>query len=139
MHAGTGITHSEKNPGDDWLHLLQIWIIPETKNVTPSWEQRAFDMTSRAHDVLLCSPEGRDNSLKIHQNAAIRSIGIPETQTWTYTLGDKRHAWLHMVTGTITVDTKHTLSPGDSLGISNAETISITATEDARFIWFDLA
>ncbi len=139
MHAGTGLTHSEKNPGDNELHLLQIWLIPNKKGVTPSWQQQSFDMTSREHDLLLCSPSAHNNSLPLHQDAEIRSVGIGAQQTWTYTLGNTRHAWLHMIYGSITIDQQHVLHPGDSIGISQADSVSITATEDARFIWFDLA
>jgi len=139
MHAGTGLTHSEKNPGDEWLHLLQIWLIPDTKGVTPSWHQKSFDMTAISHDVLLCSPTETDGSLKLYQDAQIRSVGIAQNSQWDYALGDKRHAWLHLISGTITVDEVHTLSPGDSMGISHASAVRITAAENSRFIWFDLS
>jgi len=138
MHAGTGLTHSEQNPGDEWLHLLQIWLIPDTKGVTPSWQQKSFDMTAVTHDILLCSATEADDSLKIYQDAQIRSVGIPKNGNWIYAADEKRHAWLHMISGSITIDAVHSLSPGDSIGISHATETCITATENARFIWFDL-
>jgi redox-sensitive bicupin YhaK (pirin superfamily) len=139
MHAGTGLTHSEKNPGDDWLHLLQIWLIPSTKGVTPSWEQKQFDMTAPHHDVLLCSENATEGSLKLYQDATIRSVGLPQNTPWTYGLTPKRHAWLHMVSGEIRIDDTHTLRNGDSVGISHTDNVQIIATDHARFIWFDLA
>src|SRR5690606_33278750 len=75
MHAGTGLTHSERNTSADWLHLMQIWIIPGKKGVTPSWQQQAFAMDSVSHDLLLCSPDGRDGSLSVYQDVQIRSVG----------------------------------------------------------------
>lgn len=138
MHAGTGLTHSEKNPGDEWLHLLQIWLIPDTKGVTPSWQQRAFDMTAASHDVLLCSPSETDSSLKVYQDVQIRSVGIPKDGIWTYGLGEKRHVWLHMISGDITIDDTQSLTDGDSIGISNTSEIRVVAKATTRFIWFDL-
>ncbi len=139
MHAGTGLTHSEKNPGEDWLHLLQIWLIPKTKGVTPSWEQKQFDMTAPRHDVFLCSEHAENGSLKLYQDAAIRSVGLPENADWHYALSPSRHAWLHLVSGQIRINDTHTLIAGDSIGISYVDTVTIVAAESARFIWFDLA
>lgn len=40
--AGTGMLHSEFNPSDrEPVHFYQIWIIPERRGLTPSYEQRA--------------------------------------------------------------------------------------------------
>jgi redox-sensitive bicupin YhaK (pirin superfamily) len=43
MTAGTGVRHSEKNASaSESVHLLQIWILPETVGLEPSYEQKAF-------------------------------------------------------------------------------------------------
>jgi redox-sensitive bicupin YhaK (pirin superfamily) len=72
MSAGTGIRHSEKNAGDITVNLLQIWILPKENNIKPRYDQKLFN--SRGHFSnfqLLVSPDGRDNSLIIFQNAFI--------------------------------------------------------------------
>lgn len=139
MHAGTGLTHSEKNPANEWLHLLQIWVIPGTKGVTPSWQQRSFPMLDTPHDLLLCSPTEAENSLKIYQDTQIRSVALKANSTWRYALGNTRHAWLHMISGELTLDDTHTLKEGDSIGLSHTDEVRIDAQSDCRFVWFDLA
>ncbi|MDY6805140.1 MAG: pirin family protein, partial [Cyanobacteriota bacterium] len=43
MSAGMGIRHSEFNHSKtDPVGFLQIWLLPDTKDLSPSYEQRAF-------------------------------------------------------------------------------------------------
>ena len=70
MSAGTGIRHSEFNAHQDRdLHLYQIWIIPDQKNLTPRYEQKAFDVPQGRQLVL--SPDERDGSLKVFQDMTL--------------------------------------------------------------------
>src|SRR5689334_16000038 len=59
MSAGTGVYHSEKNLSADVLKLLQIWVIPEKRNVQPRYDQRAFDLNGAKNRLLnIVSPVG---------------------------------------------------------------------------------
>src|SRR5678810_1377024 len=52
MSAGTGVRHSEKNPSPtEPVHLLQIWILPHTVGLDPSYEQKAFSKDERANKL----------------------------------------------------------------------------------------
>lgn len=68
MSAGTGIKHSEFNhSATNPLHLLQIWIIPDQKNLEPSFEQKAIAFSPHTLQ-LIASPTGADNAVKVHQD-----------------------------------------------------------------------
>jgi redox-sensitive bicupin YhaK (pirin superfamily) len=68
--AGTGILHSEFNPSTtEPVHLLQIWILPEQKNLKPSYQQREFpEAEKRGRLRLIASHDGRDESVQVHQD-----------------------------------------------------------------------
>jgi len=58
MTAGTGIQHSEFNPSKtEGVHLFQMWILPEKKGLTPSYEQRKFQVKKYTESMALISVE----------------------------------------------------------------------------------
>src|SRR3954454_18528772 len=73
MTAGTGIRHSEFNPSPtEPVHLLQIWLTPDRRGLTPSYEQTAFpEAERRGRWRLVASNDGRDGSVTIHQDADV--------------------------------------------------------------------
>ena len=73
MSAGTGIRHSEFNHSKtESAHLLQIWILPDHSGHTPGYEQRQFPADEKKGKLrLIASPDGRDGSVTIHQDAKL--------------------------------------------------------------------
>jgi redox-sensitive bicupin YhaK (pirin superfamily) len=71
MSAGTGIVHSEENESQiKDVKLFQIWLFPNKKNVQPRYDQKSFDILNREQKwQLVVSPDGKDESLWIHQDA----------------------------------------------------------------------
>lgn len=71
MSAGTGIKHSEYNKNKDKpVKFLQIWVIPNKKNVTPRYDQITLDPTDRINKLQqVLSPNPEDAGVWIHQDA----------------------------------------------------------------------
>ncbi|MBE9195543.1 pirin family protein [Synechocystis sp. LEGE 06083] len=139
MSAGTGILHSEFNPSPDQsVHLLQIWITPNQLGVEPSYEQKFFSTEDKQGKLrLVASPDGRDGSVTIHQDAHIFASVLGEGETISYSLSN-RQAWLQIVRGHLTLNGK-TFKTGDGAGISGEQTITFTGQEGAtEFLLFDL-
>ena len=88
MSAGTGVTHSEFNPSpDEPVHFLQIWILPRERGLTPSYtEWHPKPEHADAAKVLVISPDGRDGSATIHQDADIYRIRLKPGEAVTHQL-----------------------------------------------------
>ncbi len=139
MTAGTGIRHSEFNPSaTESVHLLQIWILPEQKNLTPSYEQRAFsDEERRGQLRLIAARDGRNGAVTIHQDADVYASLLDSGQTVTHDLADGRTAWLQLIKGEITLNGAK-LTPGDGAAITDERSLKIAATEPSELLLFDL-
>lgn len=142
MSAGTGIRHSEYNPSDDTpLHLLQIWILPRETGTMPGYQQRdvlAGELDGRL--ALIVSPDGRDGSLTIRQDADIYATRLKTGQSVGFTPRKGRRYWLQLATGALRVNGRM-LSAGDGLAIEGEDHISITAADaadHAEALFFDL-
>ena len=141
MSAGTGVTHSETNPSpEEPVHLLQIWIEPARAGLKPFYEQKAFpEEERRGRFRLLASPDGREGSVTVHQDAELYGALLAPGQELSYPLGADRHAWLQVVRGAVAVNNAHTLSAGDGAALSEEESVGLRAEEETEVLLFDLA
>ena len=101
MTAGTGVRHSEFNPSQsEWVHLYQIWLLPEREGLEPSYEQKAFPEEERRNRLrLVASPDGRDGSLSIRQDARLFLATLDDGREVQHELAPGRHAWLQVLRG----------------------------------------
>ena len=140
MSAGAGITHSEFNHSKtDPVHFLQIWITPSARAIAPGYEQRTIDdAKARGGFAPVGSPDGRDQSVKIHQDAVLSVAKLERGQTVGTNLKKGRHGWVQVARGTVTVN-GIALAEGDGAAISDEEKVTIVADSPAEVLLFDLA
>jgi redox-sensitive bicupin YhaK (pirin superfamily) len=135
MGAGTGITHSEMNPSaTEPVHFLQIWIQPSQRNTTPRYDQRAF--STEPGLKLVVSPDGRDGSLTMGQDADLWRLLLPAGQSNAITLRRPR-AWVQVIRGTLEVNGER-LEPGDGAAVSGESRLDLGAVADVEALIFDL-
>jgi redox-sensitive bicupin YhaK (pirin superfamily) len=139
MSAGTGIRHSEFNASETKpVHFLQIWIIPEKQGLKPAYAEKHFPEADRRNRLkVIVSPDGRDGSLKIHQDAAIQAGVFEEGARLTETLKSHRRYWLQVARGTLDVN-GHRIKEGDGLAISKEESLTLTSRSPSEVLLFDL-
>ena len=139
MSAGTGVTHSEYNASQErQVHLYQIWIMPNVKNVAPSYEELDVPREEKLNRLrLVASPDGRDESLTIHQDAAIYLGDLEAGQETSLPLSSGRHAWVQVLRGGATVNGEK-LTAGDAAAVSEEAAVAIWADEGAEVMVFDL-
>lgn len=138
ISAGKGIVHSEKNEHDVVEHNIQIWILPDRAGVEPSYEQLRFSEEERT-GRLRCyvSPDGRDGSMRIHQDAEIYAGLLQQGDEAEHTLQTGRGAWIQIVHGSLDVNGVE-LGQGDGAGITDTEHLWLIAQEDTELILFDV-
>ncbi|HEX2775504.1 MAG TPA: pirin family protein [Candidatus Acidoferrales bacterium] len=137
MTAGSGILHSEFNPSPkDSTHLLQIWIVPDRKNLKPQYEQLTFpDKDLRGKFHLVAGPEA---PVSIHQDANLYIARLDEGEQAKHCLKAGRSAWMQVSHGTVAVNgTK--LKAGDGAAISEESEVRVEATNPSEVLLFDLA
>ncbi len=140
MTAGTGVLHSEFNHSkEDELHLLQIWIFPEEKDLEPGYEQTRYSREDKLNRLrLVGSRDGRDGSVTIHQDVNLYASVLEKGHS--VELGDVAHrrVFVQVVSGDIDVNGQP-LSAGDGAQIRDSGDVAIEAANDAEFLVFDLA
>ena len=140
MTAGTGVTHSEYNHSrDQAVHLLQIWILPAERGLTPGYEQRAFaDAAKRDRLALIASRDGRDGSVTVHQAVDLYAAALDAGREVVCELRPGRHAWVQVARGTARLNGR-LLGPSDGAAVSAEATLRLAAEQPAELLVFDLA
>ncbi|MFO1066516.1 MAG: pirin family protein [Pirellulales bacterium] len=141
--AGQGITHSEFNASaTEPVHLVQIWLMPRQRGLTPGYEQRGFE----AGEVLgkfraVVTPDGRDGSLRMEQDASVWLTRLTGGQSVSHSLESDRHAWVQVLQGSVMMNGE-LLSEGDGAAVSNSDTVELHHADEtdkiAEVIVFDL-
>jgi hypothetical protein len=137
MSAGTGVRHSEYNAHDGETHFLQIWIVPRTSGIPPSYEQKHFyAQEKRGRLRLVASADGRDGSLQMNQDASLYAGLFDGAERAELTLGHGRKAYVHVARGTIKVNGQD-LGAGDALK-TDASSLRLEEGKSAEVLVFDL-
>ncbi len=138
MAAGTGVQHSEFNPSkDEAVHLLQIWILPERKGLTPRYAEKSMKDAATGTLHLVTSKTGRDGSIAINQDADLWLAKLDAGNRVTHKLASGRHAWVHVAEGEVSLNGKK-LSGGDAAALSEESAVEVSATKTAQVLLFDL-
>ena len=139
MAAGSGVQHSEQNPsGTEAVHLLQIWIVPDEKGVTPRYAEKSMKDAATGALHLIASKSGRDGSMAIHQDADLWLAKLDANQSVTHALAQGRHAWVHVAEGEIILNGR-TLTSGDAAAISDEASMELSGAAPAQALLFDLS
>lgn len=139
MTAGTGVLHSEYSSPTERTHILQIWILPEKRNLQPSYEQTYFAPEDKQGKLkLVASRGGDDGSVHINQDVRLYSSLLSSDAEVSLDLAEGRHAWIQLISGSLDVNGQR-LEPGDGAAISEERLLKLKAASDnTEFLLFDL-
>ena len=139
MTAGSGVRHSEFNhsPAEP-VHFLQIWIMPNVQGIAPSYEEKHFDIASKnGHLRLIASPDGREDSVLIHQDAYVFAAILDGASRVEHKLAQGRRAYVQVARGRVAVNGTG-LAAGDGIKIDESKTLTLDQAQDAEVLLFDL-
>ena len=140
MSAGTGITHSEYNASSDkYLKLLQIWVIPKLRNVTPRYGQASFKKEDRINKLQqIVSPGPTDDGMWIHQDAWFHLGSLQKGFQTEYTFKKAGNGvYAFVIEGDVTINGV-SLNRRDALGVTDTDKLSILADSDAELLLIEV-
>jgi redox-sensitive bicupin YhaK (pirin superfamily) len=140
MSAGSGVQHSEANASaTDPVTLFQVWVFPKERNIKPRYDQKTFDVTERANNwQTVVSPIDADNALWINQDARFSLTNLENGKEITYTTAFKNNGvFLVVINGSVEVSGQQ-LKKRDALGISETESFTVIASEDAELLAIEI-
>lgn len=137
MSAGRGISHSEFNAShSDKLKFLQIWIQPNQQNGEPGYQQKDFGEAVGLTTVI--TPDGRDGTLQIKQNASLSQLILLPQQLLALPVQPGKAYYLHLINGELQL-LNQTLLPGDGIKMLQLTELAVKAGSDhVRALFFEL-
>jgi len=136
MSAGTGIFHSEFNRNQNQeLQLLQIWVIPNKRNVTPRYDQISLAGIAKQNELFqILSPDPNDQGVWIHQNAWFHLGDLSEGWEGEYELKDKNNGvYFFVIEGDVTISGQK-LNKRDGLGVSETSSVEISSDSLSKLL-----
>jgi quercetin 2,3-dioxygenase len=130
MSAGTGVVHSEFNASSkEEVHLLQIWIMPDAKNLKPAYEQNLLPVDQQ--NSLFAFP------VTIHQDAKVFRGRLSKGQDLSYKLNKERGVWVQMISGSLSIN-GNPLEAGDAAVVEKETDLKFSSQNKCEFLLFDL-
>jgi len=128
MSAGTGIWHSEmNNSGDKDVHLIQMWVVPDTESISPGYEQLDINpQISKGGLVPIASGKGHSAAIKIRQKGAVLWGGRLKAGE-TVHIPDAAFAHVYVARGSADLQNAGTLKAGDAVRLAGAGSPRLTA------------
>jgi redox-sensitive bicupin YhaK (pirin superfamily) len=139
MSAGTGVAHSEYNHSkSEPVHFLQIWIVPQLKGAAPRYQQLHFTAAEKSGVFRrIISPDGRDGSLAVHQDASVYAGLFDAGQSATFDVVQDRYAYVQVASGSVEMNGV-ALSAGDGVRVRDERALTFAKGEHAEVLVFDL-
>jgi len=140
MSAGTGIRHSEFNHNSDKESaLLQIWLFPETRNVEPRYDQKAYSLEETHNNLLnIVSPMGSSEGIHINQQAWFSLGKLDKDFSTSYTLNKEGNGvYAFVISGEVTINGQK-LENRDGLGIADTDKLEIKADSPAELLLMEV-
>lgn len=138
--AGSGITHTEMNErSDSFLRFIQIFFIPNTRELAPKYHSKNFSHVSRVNQLNhVVSGEAQNGVIRISQDANIYVAELEKHKKLDFANHDHRQCYLVCLEGIIDAN-KIEMRQMDALKVWGENLLSLTALEDSHLMVIDIA
>ena len=138
MSAGTGLTHSEYNEGDEDLSFYQVWILPDQAKLAPSYEQKQFAEEDFKNVLFpLASGQGAAGAVSFHTDATIYRSQLEAGRQLQHATTAERKIFIYLTSGRLQVNGQ-TLDARDQARLDNVDRVELAADKDTDFILIDV-
>ncbi|WP_417445136.1 pirin family protein [Joostella sp.] len=140
MSAGTGVVHSEYNKNrDKEVKLLQIWLMPKKRNVTPFYDQISLKLEDKKNKFQqIVSPNSDDDGVTINQDAWFNITEMDAGKELEYNLHNPENGvYAFVLEGDISINNEK-LNRRDALGIEASEKLEIIADTNAKLLLMEI-
>jgi redox-sensitive bicupin YhaK (pirin superfamily) len=140
MTAGTGVLHSEVNPSDhEETHILQLWFLPNQKQLPPSYEDISFNPEELKNQLLaVVSSNPGENTAMIHQDMTLYLSKLDVEKELQFRQQAGRKIYLFVIDGELLINGDVTLQKRDDARITDLHDLTLTAKQDSFFLLIDL-
>ncbi|MFD0680319.1 MULTISPECIES: pirin family protein [unclassified Paenibacillus] len=139
MSAGTGIIHSEVNPSDEPVSLLQIWFTPDQRQLEPSYETSNYDPAKLTNNWLpIVSNQSGPGVAHIHQDMTIYMTKLEAGKSLSFQQKEGRRIYVHIIEGTVTLNEGNRLNRRDAARISDLSSLTVNSEQDSMLLLIDL-
>ncbi|HXG37119.1 MAG TPA: pirin family protein [Dehalococcoidia bacterium] len=139
MTLGSGALHSERNHSrDEPVQFIQMWILPAVRGLSPSIEQRQFQLAERHNRLLrvLKSEGAEGEGVTVHQDASVYVSRLDPGVELKHVFGSGRGGYFYLIEGTLTLNGE-TLRAGDAAKITSAGQLALRAQAISELILVD--
>jgi redox-sensitive bicupin YhaK (pirin superfamily) len=136
MSAGSGIVHSEANASPtEEINLLQLWVFPKLRNITPRYDQKTFDVSTRNNKFqVVVSPIESEESIWINQDAWFSLGNVEASKTIEYKRNlDGNGMYIFVIEGDVTIEGEN-LNRRDAIGILGTDKVTFTASTATQIL-----
>ena len=138
MTLGSGALHSEQNASKtEPMEFLQLWILPDTADLTPSVQQRQFLKAQRTDTLLQVVGAAGEDLVTVHQDAAVFVAALSAGKEVTHRFGSKRAGYLYLIEGAVALGGDR-LSTGDAAKILDQPELPVRAEAASELILVDV-
>jgi quercetin 2,3-dioxygenase len=137
MSAGTGVAHSEYNGSPDApLHLVQMWVLPGSLGMRPSYGQQDFEQDDRRNRWLdaVSGDPAVPAPIRITQNATLRVTRL-EGVSLVAEFAPQRYGFLFVAEGKVEANGEP-LRAGDSVRFYDVARLAVSG--HAELVLWDL-